>query len=177
MFTTHTAFLGLFDFIYCMPDAWLSVPFTFLGTSNFNWGVYVFSDTGTFTHGLFVPAVGIIAEAGSSVSFVNRSEWSCLGRFVVREWVLIEDLYTRSGPVEGKRSIDFREENGCRGTFAMRICQVSLMSGCVVLIWVLMILLHVVKSFPSRVWNRSTAQYESTYLNSSKRWITRQCLR
>jgi len=40
-----SAFLGLFDFIYCMPDAWLAVPFTFLG---------------------------IIAEAGSSVSFVNR---------------------------------------------------------------------------------------------------------
>ncbi|KAI5122939.1 hypothetical protein M0805_006821 [Coniferiporia weirii] len=39
------AFLGHFDFIYCMPNAWLSMPFTFLG---------------------------IIAEAGSSVSFVNR---------------------------------------------------------------------------------------------------------
>ncbi|THH12747.1 hypothetical protein EW146_g7404 [Bondarzewia mesenterica] len=25
------AFLGHFDFIYCMPEAWLSVPFTFLG--------------------------------------------------------------------------------------------------------------------------------------------------
>ncbi|KAJ7273662.1 ClpP/crotonase-like domain-containing protein [Mycena haematopus] len=24
-------FLGYFDFIYCMPNAWLSVPFTFLG--------------------------------------------------------------------------------------------------------------------------------------------------
>ncbi|PAV23243.1 crotonase [Pyrrhoderma noxium] len=40
-----SAFLGLFDFIYCMPDVWLSVPFSFLG---------------------------IISEAGSSVSFVNR---------------------------------------------------------------------------------------------------------
>jgi len=40
-----SAFLGLFDFIYCMPDVWLAVPFTFLG---------------------------IIAEAGSSVTFVNR---------------------------------------------------------------------------------------------------------
>ncbi|KAJ7940685.1 ClpP/crotonase-like domain-containing protein [Mycena leptocephala] len=39
------AFLGYFDFIYCMPNAWLSVPFTFLG---------------------------IIAEGGSSVTFVNR---------------------------------------------------------------------------------------------------------
>ncbi|EPQ58167.1 ClpP/crotonase [Gloeophyllum trabeum ATCC 11539] len=39
------AFLGYFDFIYCMPNAWLAVPFTFLG---------------------------IIAEGGSSVSFVNR---------------------------------------------------------------------------------------------------------
>ncbi|KAJ6630754.1 ClpP/crotonase [Mycena sp. CBHHK59/15] len=39
------AFLGHFDFIYCMPNAWLAVPFTFLG---------------------------IVAEAGSSVSFVNR---------------------------------------------------------------------------------------------------------
>jgi len=39
------AFLGHFDFIYCLPSAWLSVPFTFLG---------------------------IISEAGSSVSFVNR---------------------------------------------------------------------------------------------------------
>ncbi|TDL27508.1 ClpP/crotonase [Rickenella mellea] len=39
------AFLGLFDFVYCMPNAWLSVPFTFLG---------------------------IISECGSSVSFVNR---------------------------------------------------------------------------------------------------------
>jgi hypothetical protein len=27
----RTAFLGYFDFIYCMPNAWLSVPFTFLG--------------------------------------------------------------------------------------------------------------------------------------------------
>jgi hypothetical protein len=25
------AFLGHFDFIYSMPNAWLSVPFTFLG--------------------------------------------------------------------------------------------------------------------------------------------------
>jgi len=40
-----SAFLGHFDFVYCMPNAWLSVPFTFLG---------------------------IISEAGSSVSFVNR---------------------------------------------------------------------------------------------------------
>ncbi|KAJ7583935.1 ClpP/crotonase-like domain-containing protein [Mycena floridula] len=39
------ALLGNFDFIYCMPNAWLLVPFTFLG---------------------------IIAEGGSSVSFVNR---------------------------------------------------------------------------------------------------------
>ncbi|KIM87001.1 hypothetical protein PILCRDRAFT_4240 [Piloderma croceum F 1598] len=39
------AFLGHFDFIYSMPNAWLSVPFTFLG---------------------------IVAEGGSSVSFVNR---------------------------------------------------------------------------------------------------------
>ncbi|KDQ60874.1 hypothetical protein JAAARDRAFT_31873 [Jaapia argillacea MUCL 33604] len=39
------AFLGHFDFIYCMPNAWLSVPFTFLG---------------------------IVTEGGSSVSFVNR---------------------------------------------------------------------------------------------------------
>jgi hypothetical protein len=28
------AFLGYFDFIYCMPNAWLSVPFTFLGPWN-----------------------------------------------------------------------------------------------------------------------------------------------
>jgi len=40
-----SAFLGHFDFIYCLPETWLSVPFTFLG---------------------------IVAEAGSSVSFVNR---------------------------------------------------------------------------------------------------------
>ncbi|GLB34998.1 putative enoyl-CoA hydratase/isomerase [Lyophyllum shimeji] len=39
------AFLGHFDFIYCMPTAWLSLPFTFLG---------------------------IVAEGGSSASFVNR---------------------------------------------------------------------------------------------------------
>jgi len=39
------AFLGHFDFIYAMPNVWLSVPFTFLG---------------------------IITEAGSSVSFINR---------------------------------------------------------------------------------------------------------
>ncbi|KAI0831199.1 ClpP/crotonase [Trametes gibbosa] len=39
------AFLGHFDFIYALPSAWLSIPFTFLG---------------------------IIAEAGSSVSFRNR---------------------------------------------------------------------------------------------------------
>ncbi|THH32126.1 hypothetical protein EUX98_g2077 [Antrodiella citrinella] len=38
-------FLGHFDFIYCMPNAWLCVPFTFLG---------------------------IIAEACSSVNFVER---------------------------------------------------------------------------------------------------------
>ncbi|KAF9464653.1 ClpP/crotonase-like domain-containing protein [Collybia nuda] len=39
------AFLGYFDFIFCMPNVWLAVPFTFLG---------------------------IVAEGGSSVSFVNR---------------------------------------------------------------------------------------------------------
>ncbi|KAJ3972436.1 ClpP/crotonase-like domain-containing protein [Lentinula raphanica] len=39
------AFLGYFDFIFSVPDAWLSVPFTFLG---------------------------IISEGGSSVSFINR---------------------------------------------------------------------------------------------------------
>ncbi|KAL0580236.1 hypothetical protein V5O48_001741 [Marasmius crinis-equi] len=39
------AFLGHFDFIYAVPEAWLSVPFTFLG---------------------------IALEGGSSVSFVNR---------------------------------------------------------------------------------------------------------
>ncbi|KAJ7709954.1 ClpP/crotonase-like domain-containing protein [Mycena rosella] len=39
------ALIGNFDFIYCMPNAWLSVPFTFLG---------------------------IVAEGGSSASFVNR---------------------------------------------------------------------------------------------------------
>ncbi|TRM58680.1 ClpP/crotonase-like domain-containing protein [Schizophyllum amplum] len=39
------AFLGQFDFIYALPGAWLSVPFTFLG---------------------------IVAEGGSSVTFANR---------------------------------------------------------------------------------------------------------
>lgn len=39
------AFLGYFDFIYSVPDAWLSCPFSFLG---------------------------IVAEGGASVSFVNR---------------------------------------------------------------------------------------------------------
>ncbi|KAL1737742.1 ClpP/crotonase-like domain-containing protein, partial [Schizophyllum fasciatum] len=39
------AMLGHFDFIYALPGAWLSVPFTFLG---------------------------IIAEAGSSITFANR---------------------------------------------------------------------------------------------------------
>ncbi|KAF9529611.1 ClpP/crotonase-like domain-containing protein [Crepidotus variabilis] len=39
------SFLGYFDFIYAMPNAWISLPFSFLG---------------------------IIAEGGSSVSFVNR---------------------------------------------------------------------------------------------------------
>ncbi|KAH8106706.1 ClpP/crotonase [Cristinia sonorae] len=39
------AFLGHFDFIYCLPNAWLCVPFSFLG---------------------------IIAEGGSSVNFVER---------------------------------------------------------------------------------------------------------
>ena len=28
---SHTAFLGHFDFIYCVESAWLSVPFSFLG--------------------------------------------------------------------------------------------------------------------------------------------------
>lgn len=39
------AFLGHFDFIYALPSMWLSVPFTFLG---------------------------LVAEAGSSVTFRNR---------------------------------------------------------------------------------------------------------
>ncbi|KAJ3500826.1 hypothetical protein NLJ89_g9619 [Agrocybe chaxingu] len=39
------AFLGYFDFIYALPTVWLAVPFTFLG---------------------------IVAEGGASVSFVNR---------------------------------------------------------------------------------------------------------
>jgi len=39
------AFVAHFDFIYCLPSAWLCVPFTFLG---------------------------IISEAGSSVNFVER---------------------------------------------------------------------------------------------------------
>jgi len=39
------AFLGYFDFIYCMPNAWISTPFSFLGLN---------------------------AEGGASVSFVNR---------------------------------------------------------------------------------------------------------
>ncbi|KAF9451075.1 ClpP/crotonase [Macrolepiota fuliginosa MF-IS2] len=39
------ALLGLFDFIYAMPNVWMSTPFTFLG---------------------------IVAEGGASASFVNR---------------------------------------------------------------------------------------------------------
>ncbi|KAG5727648.1 Delta(3,5)-Delta(2,4)-dienoyl-CoA isomerase [Termitomyces sp. T112] len=39
------AFLGHFDFIYCLPNTFLATPFTFLG---------------------------IVAEAGSSVNFVNK---------------------------------------------------------------------------------------------------------
>ncbi|KIK08678.1 hypothetical protein K443DRAFT_128143 [Laccaria amethystina LaAM-08-1] len=39
------AFLGYFDFIYALPNAWLSMPFTYLG---------------------------IVAEGGASVSFINR---------------------------------------------------------------------------------------------------------
>lgn len=31
---TLLAFLGHFDFIYALPSMWLSVPFTFLGSSN-----------------------------------------------------------------------------------------------------------------------------------------------
>ncbi|KAF4608424.1 hypothetical protein EYR40_000769 [Pleurotus pulmonarius] len=43
------AFLGYFDFIYALPNAWLSTPFSFLG---------------------------IIPEAGSSVTFVNKMGWA-----------------------------------------------------------------------------------------------------
>lgn len=32
-FIPFSAFLGHFDFIYTLPGFWLSVPFTFLGTS------------------------------------------------------------------------------------------------------------------------------------------------
>ncbi|KAF7793032.1 hypothetical protein EIP86_004137 [Pleurotus ostreatoroseus] len=45
VFGIAAAFLGHFDFIYCVPEAYLSVPFTFLG---------------------------IISEAGSSVTFARR---------------------------------------------------------------------------------------------------------
>lgn len=48
-----SALLGHFDFIYCMPSCWLAVPFSFLG---------------------------IIAEGGSSATFVNRSR--CLAGFI-----------------------------------------------------------------------------------------------
>ncbi|KAK0483576.1 hypothetical protein IW261DRAFT_1674577 [Armillaria novae-zelandiae] len=60
--------LGHFDFIYSVPEAWLSVPFTFLGQS---------------TEGLIVTVYlpmmmckGIVAEGGASVTFANRSELS-----------------------------------------------------------------------------------------------------
>ncbi|EJF65762.1 ClpP/crotonase [Dichomitus squalens LYAD-421 SS1] len=52
------AFLGHFDFIYALPGAWLSVPFTFLGKSPFR-----MSPT---------EQPRIVAEAGSSVTFRNR---------------------------------------------------------------------------------------------------------
>lgn len=45
VFGIAAAYLGHFDFIYCVPEAYLSVPFTFLG---------------------------IISEAGSSVTFARR---------------------------------------------------------------------------------------------------------
>ncbi|KAL5490488.1 hypothetical protein ACEPAI_5321 [Sanghuangporus weigelae] len=54
-------FLGHFDFIYCVSDAWLFVPFSFLGKYHLE-AATVDSDI----------VVGIISEAGSSVSFVNR---------------------------------------------------------------------------------------------------------
>ncbi|KAJ3528497.1 hypothetical protein NM688_g7991 [Phlebia brevispora] len=44
-FGIAAAFLGHFDFIYCLPETYISVPFTFLG---------------------------IISEAGSSVTFMRR---------------------------------------------------------------------------------------------------------
>ena len=62
-----SAFLGHFDFIYALPGAWLSVPFTFLGKSTF-WALNI---------SLINATIGIIAEAGSSVTFRNRSKLSC----------------------------------------------------------------------------------------------------
>ncbi|PBK96804.1 ClpP/crotonase [Armillaria gallica] len=44
-YKSSSALLGHFDFIYSVPEAWLSVPFTFLG---------------------------IVAEGGASVTFANR---------------------------------------------------------------------------------------------------------
>ena len=60
-----SAFLGHFDLIYAVENAWLCVPFTFLGKSHTNvLGKIHFSCT--------APMEGLVAEAGSSVTFVNK---------------------------------------------------------------------------------------------------------
>lgn len=67
--TSYPGFLGHFDFIYSLPSAWLCVPFTFLGK--------VFRcSTCLSTH---MRTLGIIAEAGSSVNFIERSTPSLPG--------------------------------------------------------------------------------------------------
>ncbi|KAG7092417.1 hypothetical protein E1B28_008773 [Marasmius oreades] len=60
------AFLGYFDFIYSVPEAWLCVPFTFLGTQR----SALSNDVSRLHFHTFYE--GIIAEGGSSVSFINR---------------------------------------------------------------------------------------------------------
>lgn len=61
------AFLGNFDFIYALPEAWLYVGFPFLGA-------FFLSGVSAFMGRLCDK--GIVIEGGASVSFINRSRCS-----------------------------------------------------------------------------------------------------
>lgn len=81
-----------------MENAWLSVPFTFLGQKQVFHGPDLLWLTSLY--------IGLVTEAGSSVSFVNRSKW----RAVAYQFSTHSHSCRLSGCGKGKRNFDLGQE-------------------------------------------------------------------
>lgn len=105
----RSAYLGHFDFIYCMPNVYLSIPFPMLGELHVS-----LKEDASLTE-----KIGIVTEAGSSVTFVRKRKSDGTGV------CLRAADHCTSGDCESKRSSHLRKKAERARALRRKVHQVS----------------------------------------------------